>query len=289
MKSYRELNEVDLKLKLLSGDSINVDNIEIKPYSLREIQRFGYSDYMSSLQWLCITMEDFIGSVMDFEKRVYLEQMKDQLRTLDFYIKLGGEELLEGLMRSISSLLRTNDVRLLEDQTIAIGLEEARVLKFDDAGRALVDKDSLESVNAAQIKLIHRENFDEFVEAIKVMNYLMKPKLVGKVDSGDIDPNPVDEETRQLMEQMEKNRAKVAKAKKITQQNSDDDVDIADIISAVSSKSNSLNKLNIWDLTLYQLYDEYARLELIDNYDFSIRAMMAGAERIELKHWSSKL
>ena len=105
--------------------------------------------------------------------------------------------------------------------------------------------------------------------------------------------NPVDEQTRKLMEEMEGFRKKVEskkKAQKMAEQGGEDeDVDIADIISAVSSKSNSINRLNIWAYTLYQLYDEYSRLELIDNYDFSIRALMAGAEKVDLKHWSSKL
>jgi len=83
---------------------------------------------------------------------------------------------------------------------------------------------------------------------------------------------------------MELMRKKIeGKKKKQQSDDGDGEIDISDIISAVSSKSHSINKLNVWQLTLYQLYDEYARLELIDNYDFSIRAMMAGAEKNRFK------
>src|SRR5690606_21056773 len=122
------------------------------------------------------------------------------------------------------------------------------------------------------------------ISVIKLQNYLEKPSEVTKEE------NPADEETRKLLEHMKKMREKV-EAKKKRQREDDDEnnIDIADIISAVSSKSNSINKINIWNLTLYQLYDEYARLELIDNYDFSIKAMMAGADKVDLRHWSSKI
>ena len=66
-------------------------------------------------------------------------------------------------------------------------------------------------------------------------------------------------------------------------------MDISDIISAVSSKSNTISKLNVWDLTLYQLYDEYKRLHAINQYEVNIQALMNGAEGIELKDWSAKL
>ncbi len=94
------------------------------------------------------------------------------------------------------------------------------------------------------------------------------------------------------MEIMENNRKKVEakkKAKRLAEHGEEEQIDISDIISAVSQKSNTVDIFNIWNLTLYQLYDAYTRLELIDGYEFSIKAMMAGAENVDLKHWSSKI
>lgn len=283
MRDYKGLKDVDVKLILLSGSSITVDNIEIVPYTMEEIKNYGYSNYMRSLQLLSLTVEDFMDSVKDLEKRMILEVEKKNLKAFDFYVKLGGEDFQNILLVALSVLLRTDDIRFLDENVLAIDFMKMGVLYEDEFGMMQVNGEKLESISEDNIKLIHRDNFDKIVEVIKMQNYLMK--MDDRTD--DEFDNPANEETRLLAEQIKKNRERVKAKKKL--QNEDVDIDISDIISAVCSKSNSINKINVWDFTLYQVYDEYARLELIDNYDFSIKAMMAGAEKVDLKHWSSRL
>lgn len=286
MREFEELKELDLKLNLLSGSSIKVGNLEIEPYTIGEINDYGHSYYMQNLQWISISIDDFINSILDLEKKATLEQQKDKLKTFDFYIKLGGQEMLDGLLVALAMIFKTEDIKVLDENVIAINFVKMGILKFDDDGQMAVDKEVLESINEEDVTLIHRENFDKIVEVVKLQNYLSKPSVKNEPEI-----NPANEETRKLQEYMEEMKRKVESKKKKQQKsdNSDEEIDIADIVSAVSSKSHSVNSLNVWKLTLYQLYDKYARLELIDNYDFSIRAMMAGAEKIDLKHWSSKL
>ena len=290
MIDFKELEEVDLKLLLLSGSSILVDNLEIKPYTMAEIRDFGYSNYMKNLQWLLVTIEDFIDSIVDLEKRIIVQAEKSNLKPFDFYNNFAGHNMNEVFMEALSMVFKTEDVRMLDNNVVAVNFMKMGILIEDEYdGEIVVDEDKLNRTNPEGLTIIHRDNFDKIVEVIKLQNYLTSPK--GK-DSKEA--NPADEETKKLMEQMEKNRKKVEETKKKKaiaegRDNEDESVDIADIISAVTAKSNSINKFNVWDMTLYQVYDEYARLELIDNYDFSIRAMMAGAEKVDLKHWSSKI
>jgi hypothetical protein len=281
---FKGINEVDLKLLLLGGDSIEVDNLVVKPYRLKEIRRYGYSEYMKNLQWISISIDDFINNVKDDDKKDFLEEQRANLKAYDFYIKLGGIDLQNSLLKAIGMIFRTDDVRILDESVVAIDFVKQGIISFDENGNEYVNQEVLDNLSEDEIRLIHRENFDSLVGVVKLQNYLEKPSEVVKEE------NPADEETRKLMEHMKKMREKVeAKKKKQREGDDDENIDIADIISAVSSKSHSINKINIWNLTLYQLYDEYARLELIDNYDFSIKAMMAGAEKVDLKHWSSKL
>lgn len=284
---FNSMCELDLKLSLLSGGNIQVENITIEPYKIGEIvNKYGQSRYMKNLQWVSLSVEDFIDSISDKEKKTFLEEQKNTLKSFDFYAKLGGEEMLESLIEALSMIFRTDDVRMLSEGVIAIDFVKLGILTIEDNGDFSVNEKMLDSLREDEIKVIHRDNFDDIINVIKLQNYLEKPSSkVGKA----AEDNPADEATRKLMEHMQKMREKVDAKKKVQQGNDGESIDISDIISAVSSKSNSINKLNIWELTLYQLYDEYARLELIDNYDFSVRAMMAGAEKIDLKHWSSKL
>ncbi|GIN66338.1 hypothetical protein J41TS2_17590 [Bacillus sonorensis] len=280
------MSEEDLKLELLSGSKgcLNVGNLSIHPYTLQEIKEYGYSNYMLNLQWLSLTVDDFIKSVLDIDKRVYLEAQKSKLKTFDFYIKLGGQQMLDGLLIALAMIFKTDDIRVLDDYGVAIDLVKMGVLVEDEDGDFNLDNDRLEELSDGELKVVNRDNFDDIVEAVKLQNYLKRPK-----ENKDEDINPADEETKKLMERMKELNEKVKEKKRQQTQGEDEEINISDIVSAVTAKSNSINKLNVWDHTLYQLYDEYARLELIDNYDFSIRAMMAGAEKIDLKHWSSKI
>jgi hypothetical protein len=281
---FEGINEVDLKLLLLGGDSIEVDNLVVKPYKLKEIRQYGYSKYMENLQWVIISIDDFINNVKEEDKKKFLEEQRASLKAYDFYIKLGGTDLQESLLTAMKMIFRADDVRILDESVIALDFAKLGIIKINEDGEEYVDNEVLENLKEDEIRLVHRENFDNIMSVVKLQNYLEKPSEVAKEE------NPADEETRKLMEHMKKMREKVeAKKKKQREDDDEDNIDISDIVSAVSSKSNSINKLNIWNLTLYQLYDEYARLELIDNYDFSIKAMMAGADKVDLKHWSSKL
>lgn len=283
---FKGIGEIDLKLRLLSGSEFKVDSLVLKPYILEEIKNYGYQRYMDNLQWLTLTVDDFINYVNDEGKKEFLEKQRENLKSFDFYSKLGGREMLESLIVSMQMIFRTDDVEFLQEEgVLALNFVKRGIIYYDDDGNQQVDNEFLGMLDEDEITIIHRDNFDDLVEAIKMQNYLSRPKAKAQ------EANPVDEETRRLMEDMERHRKRVEAKKKAQQmqEGQDDEVDISDIISAVSSKSHSINRLNIWGLTLYQLYDEYSRLELIDNYDFSIQAMMAGAEKIDLKHWSSRI
>ncbi|MER2007487.1 MAG: hypothetical protein ABS939_08535 [Psychrobacillus sp.] len=285
MLDYKELNDIDLKLHLQSGSDIKLGNLVIKPYTLEEIKTFGYTNYMSNLQLISISMDDFISSVVDMEKRNMLEEQRTNLRIFDFYVNLGGMELLDKLLQSLSMIFRTDDIRMLDESTVAIDFVNKGIVNFDEDGTPFINQDKLEELPEDEITIVHRDNFDDIVEIIKLQNYLSKNKSEKKEEKY------ADEETRKLMEDMERHRKRVEEKKKAQAkaEGNDDEVDISDIISAVSSKSNSVNKVTIWKYTLYQLYDDYSRLELIDNYNFSIKAIMAGAEKVDLKHWSSRI
>ena len=77
-----------------------------------------------------------------------------------------------------------------------------------------------------------------------------------------------------IMKKLQKGRAqKAAHAK------ADDTMDLGNIISAVAGKSPSLNLLNIWDLTIFQLYDCFARLSANNIYDIQSMSVAAWGDK----------
>ncbi|MFQ3543653.1 hypothetical protein Q7A53_06175 [Halobacillus rhizosphaerae] len=285
MRDYRELNELDLKLCLLKGSSLTVDNLDIKPYLLGELVDFGHSHYMRNIQWVSLSVDDFIEAIVDEDRKRALQEIQHTLKPFDFYTKLGDEEFQQALIEALQMIFRTHDIRFLDENIIAIDFEKRGIFYTDEYGEISINNDVLESMSEEDMKVIHRDNFDNIVKIIKLQNYLIPPS-----EKEEEETLPADEETRLLMEQMEGYRRKVDQKKKALQDSDgENDIDIFTIIDAVSTKANALNKLSIWDYTVYMLYSEYARLEVIDNYNFSIQAMMAGAESVDLTHWSSKL
>jgi hypothetical protein len=81
--------------------------------------------------------------------------------------------------------------------------------------------------------------------------------------------------------------SRIAKAKFSKSDNND----LSDIISSVCSKHPSINLFNVEELTLYQLTDQYKRLNAIDQYFINIKSLLAGADKkdVNLKHWSEKI
>lgn len=59
---------------------------------------------------------------------------------------------------------------------------------------------------------------------------------------------------------------KIKKANKEKKVNHDKKMEMPNLISALSSHSKSLNIINIWDLTVYQLYDQFRRQQIDDSF-----------------------
>lgn len=251
------MKEIDFKLKLLAGQPINTNGYgEIKPLTMREIINFGYSEYMQCLNMICLEKEDLFSS-----DSTILQEIAD-VSILDILLLYGGDEIEQSLINALQLFLR---------------------------GEVTLDKDNLSLIVRDEndnYSIVNRTNFNEIKEILKWINY------VNSFNEKTYDNfNPANEEARKLKEQQDalKRQVEAIKRKQNNEDVDEDEApDIYDIMSAVASKSNSVNELNILDLTIYQIYTKFKRLEIIDQYDISIKSIMAGASNVKLKHWSTK-
>jgi len=280
---FYNMQAIDLKMALLAGNPIELGNLKIEPYTLREISEYGYSRYADNVKWLCASLDDFINSITDERKKQIILEHKENLKTFDFFIKLGGVELRNRLLECLAMVFKTDDVLVIDGTQVAIDFVKKGIFIEKDGEYTLNTNNA--NITEDDLTLVHRDNFDDIVQIVKLQNYLEGIEDKDK----EKEPKFANEEARKLYEQMQKNKKKVAEIKKRQSENNDEgEIDFVDMISAVSAKSNSINKFNVWDLTLYQFYDEYRRLDVIDEYNFGIQAMLAGAKNINIKHWSSK-
>jgi ribosomal protein S8 len=250
------MEQMDLKLRLFGGESLMAEGYgNIKPLTVRQIVRYGYMDYMKSLNLLCVDKKDLLNDSGGID-----EQELAEISSLDLIIAFGGEELESEFEKALAFFLGGETILDKEEVAVYVKLSDTEVRKVDG------------------------KNFDNIVEVLKWHNY------INNFEDKKIDEAPMDERTRKFKERLKKLQKQRDEIKKKKSQEDEDssDLDFYDIISSISSKSHSINELNVMDLTVYQVYSKFKRMEVIDQYDISIKSILAGAKDIKLKHWSSK-
>ena len=253
---------IDEKLKLISGLPIPIGNMEIKPYTIKEIVEIGYTDFMSTMGMLFLDTDYFLKELRGEKSFMELYEKKHMLKPFDFYMMLAHDSFQEAIISALHLSLRVDR----ED------------IHFDHEN-GVIFITSNEDVKL----IIDRDVFARIVDILKYQNGL---RNFSKDELDDF--NTADEKAKALIEKMKANRAKVEEIK--SEDEDSEDIDLFDIISSVTTRSNSINKLNILDLTLFQVYDELKRLQKIDEYENYIKASMAGAKLDgEIPHWSNKI
>lgn len=245
------MEQLDMKLKLFGGKPLHAEGYgDIAPLTVGKVVEFGYTDYMKCLNLITVELKDFVKEDSDELEGVSV---------LDFLIAYGGEEIESQLEKSLSLFL---------------------------GGEAIIDKETLQVfINKGDHALsVNRNNYANIQEVIKWQNY------INNFEEKD-DFNPADDEARKFKEKMDrlKREREKAKKRKGDSEEESEDIDFFDILSAISSKSYSINELNVLDLTIYQVYRKFKRMQLIDQYDISIKSILAGAKDVKLKHWSTKI
>ena len=116
--------------------------------------------------------------------------------------------------------------------------------------------------------VLDKDPFDDFQYVLKKANHIENKK--------EDDIIPGNERARKFMEKLKLSKQNIKKP---------ETMNLHSIISGIAWKSNNINIINIFDLTIYQLYDAYHRLENIDNYHYTLSGIYAGtvdSEKINL-------
>jgi ABC-type multidrug transport system ATPase subunit len=123
-------------------------------------------------------------------------------------------------------------------------------------------------------RIIYRDNYEEIKAIIRKQNFIQEKKKE--------EYNPANEQARQFIEKLKRLKKERPKTKET--------VNLHSIISSIAWKSH-IGIHAVWDLTIYQLFDAYYRLDVVDNYDKTLAGIYAGtvdASKINMKelNWS---
>lgn len=119
---------------------------------------------------------------------------------------------------------------------------------------------------------------------IEIIQAVLRVSNQVKVDQEDEDEyKPANEHARKLIEEMLERRKNKPKPKPT--------INLHSIISGLAWKSNNVSIFDIPNLTIYQLYDGFHRLENIDSYHYTLVGIYSGnvdGKKINLNniHWT---
>ena len=101
---------------------------------------------------------------------------------------------------------------------------------------------------------------------------------------------PLTGKAAEIADKLRRNKEEVArlKAKKNEGQPS---TEIYELIASVCAHSTQYNLFNIWELSYYQFFDQFKRLQLDEEYEFSLKQILAGVDpkKLKLLHWTSSI
>lgn len=160
----------------------------------------------------------------------------EDITVFDLFLRSGSQELFEGFISAISLFLR---------------IENKNEFSIDD---------EVNNILIGENKIINKYNWTKICDIIQMQNCVKRQK--------EEEYNPANEAARAIIEKIKENKKNAQKKKEL--------VTLSSMISGISWKSNNINTFNVWDLTIYKLYDGLNRLELIDNYQFTLTGVYSG-------------
>lgn len=236
---------------LISGMPANISGVMVRQPTLREVfKETGYDIYSIYIYVIGMTAEQFFEShhMQDAYNALPLE-VKDKISILQLLLAdpAGSCLLVEAL-----SFFILGDV-IFDDRAKRI------VVKGDASDAVVITDDILRGIRDFVFLAACLKNEDE------------KPK-------GFYNKAAKERYEKLLALKGEQNKKQVKKR--------DPDMELWNLIGAVSAHSQGYTLLNIWDLTVYQLYDQFSRInkqEFLDGYASKWAAW--GTEKFDFDDW----
>lgn len=244
---------------LLSPEPISLSIGTLRNPTLREISKVTFSKFGMYQFFLKLTPEDYFTKINTNQLEHWKSLSNEQQETMHLYDIVTVDEILLNTYIEIFNFFFVERVVFREGFFV--------VLK--DGDYPLADSDIEVTTDIIQ-GVIHKDIFYDALDLLQQICFI-------KADEEDDEANLVfkNEKARRLWNKMKE-------AEKEQKKNSEHNADmtIPNIISSVAAKSTNLNIITIWDATLFQLYDQFNRLQNNDAHNInSMRVAAWGDEK----------
>lgn len=225
---------------LISPNPLRVDKIgSIICPKLSDISRISYFTYGLYVSSLSLTPEK------------YFENME----------KYGLEVDAETILKTTKFDLIKLDKDFAKTVENALNFFFVEKVFYDSENEifVLVNQESEDLNSGTVVGIIGKQNYNT------ILSFILQRLYINQ------DENEVDDLSKVKSKRGKKIYEKILKGRKQMRQakekNGNNELTLPNIISSVAAFSNNTNYSQIWDLTIYQLFDMFNRLQLIDQYN----------------------
>lgn len=241
------------ELRLLSGNDIPFPEAQIVIHqpTIKEIGLIGEEAFYAGC------------GVLNFSK----DNLSEQDR-----IHLGDKTNFEILM---SMIMDKNHPVMMEHR---VNATLVLALMFPDY-EIKYTHNEIQFINKDEVHSINSMNFEKFKEILTVIFCLKN-----RGDDAELNYNPGGKLAKGIAEKLYKRRQIVA------EQKGEQKITILSRYVSILSVGERKNMNDLLQYTVYQLFDEYDRFELKEQYDMHFRAQLAGARDLqEVDNWKKDI
>lgn len=243
-------------LLLLSGNDIPYPQAQLVIHqpTINEISYIGQDIFYTGCEYL-----NFSKDKIDDKDKNHLEKLSD----------------FEVLM----TIIKSNDIAI---KKIKVCMQLVLLLLFPQCKIDFLPMSIMISIKKQQKTeqhLIDKNNFDHFKFILKQMFCLSQMNTV------ESDYNPGGPQAKALVQKFKKRHKKLAELKNQGKKNKQSISILSRYVSILTvGEHKDINTL--FQYTIYQLFDQFQRFRLKEDYDLYLRAKIAGAKNLEeIKNW----
>lgn len=242
--------------KLMRAKPVKVEEVSISLPTLGEIFDFGLSTYLEYLQSIIIDV-----SKLDIDDR-FLQGRVFSDYEIFLLLVLTSEDFKNTFFEAMQYF--TGDTFVMDEGVI-------------------VSLKTVENADGEEKLIFHQfltENF--WTQIRKVLTLAHWQEEPDRYDS-------MDAKARKIMEKIKRNKEEVQRIK--AKRGESTSLELYELIGSVCSHSKVYSLLNVWQLTYYQFFDHYYRLNINDEYHYSLQSILAGADpkKVKIEHWASSI
>lgn len=246
-------------LILLSGADIPfiTAQVNIHQPTIKEISMIGEENFYAGC------------GILTFSKENLSEEDRFNLKDNSNF-----EVMMRLIMDNSHPVMRKNKVNAM--MVLALLFPQYEVLMTLPEIQLVRD---IEGSDEKEVRVINSDNFEAFQKIITAM-FCLKGR--GGDDAPDY--NPGGKHAKEIAEKLAKRRQVIA------EQNGEQKIAILSRYSSILSIGLKMDLNTILNYTVYQLFDQYDRFELEEEFDIYIRAQLAGASGMkEVDNWKKDI